>query len=90
MLKRLQSTAQNERKAQQQLKFESLFDPKGASFNDRSQQIGTYPYMGEFFIGRGPIMKNIDYTRGYVGGLDGRRSQRRIVNIHRVRSNAKS
>ena len=30
------------------------------------------------------------YTRGYAGGLDGRRSQRRIVNIKRVRSNAKS
>ena len=32
----------------------------------------------------------ISYTRGYAGGLDGRRSQRRIVNIKRVRSNAKS
>ena len=30
------------------------------------------------------------HTRGYAGGLDGRRSQRRIVNIKRVRSNAKS
>ena len=30
------------------------------------------------------------FTRGYAGGLDGRRSQRRIVNIKRVRSNAKS
>ena len=29
------------------------------------------------------------FTRGYAGGLDGRRSQRRIVNIKRVRSNAK-
>ena len=29
-------------------------------------------------------------TRGYAGGLDGRRSQRRIANIKRVRSNAKS
>ena len=32
----------------------------------------------------------ITHTRGYAGGLDGRRSQRRIVNIKRVRSNAKS
>ena len=30
------------------------------------------------------------YRKGYAGGLDGRRSQRRIVNIKRVRSNAKS
>ena len=30
------------------------------------------------------------HSRGYAGGLDGRRSQRMIVNIERVRSNAKS
>ena len=32
----------------------------------------------------------LQYIRGYAGGLDGRRSQRRIVNIKRVRSNANS
>ena len=37
------------------------------------------------------LLSTIMYnTRGYAGGLDGRRSQRRIVNIKRVRSNAKS
>ena len=43
------------------------------------------------FTRRDTLFRDITInTRGYAGGLDGRRSQRRIVNIKRVRSNAKS
>ena len=79
------------------MSFDKIFDPQ-----KKREECGGRPH-GTCGEEKDPDSDNRDnplhriypkmlyiHTRGYAGGLDGRRSQRRIVNIKRVRSNAKS
>ena len=71
------------------LRFLDEFATLGVLFTFFSLDFGI-PSLYGFLKMEGELSILYYVTRGYAGDLDGRRSQRRIVNIKRVRSIAES